>query len=59
MEIDFFIANSADSDEILHGAAFHLGLQRLPMYHLRVPVCCVALPRGAMGLSAFCDCGIY
>ena len=20
--------------------------------------CCVALPRGAMGLSAFCDCGI-
>ena len=20
--------------------------------------CCVALPRGAMGLSAVCDCGI-
>ena len=20
--------------------------------------CCVALPRGVMGLSAFCDCGI-
>ena len=22
------------------------------------PDCCVALPRGAMGLSAVCDCGI-
>ena len=21
--------------------------------------CCLALPRGAMGLSAVCDCGIY
>ena len=21
--------------------------------------CCVALPRGAMGLSAVCDCGIF
>ena len=21
--------------------------------------CCVDLPRGAMGLSAVCDCGIY
>ena len=21
--------------------------------------CCVALPRGVMGLSAFCDCGIF
>ena len=21
--------------------------------------CCVALPRGAMGLSAICDCGIF
>ena len=21
-------------------------------------VCCMALPRGAMGLSAVCDCGI-
>ena len=25
---------------------------------LAVPYCCVALPRGAMGLSAVCDCGI-
>ena len=21
--------------------------------------CCVAIPRGAMGLSAVCDCGIF
>ena len=31
-EDDFVIANSADLDEMLHYAAFHLGLHCLPKY---------------------------
>ena len=30
----------------------------LGLYCLQHCDCCVALPRGAMGLSAVCDCGI-
>ena len=44
LKIDFGLANSADPDEMLHHAAFQLGLQCLPKYPLgvlstlRVPV---------------------
>ena len=37
LNIDFVFANSADPDEMLHYAAFHLGLYCLPKYtHLWV-----------------------
>ena len=32
LKIDFVLANSADPDEMLHNAAFHLGLSCLPKY---------------------------
>ena len=32
LKIDFFLANRADPDEMLHNAAFHLGLHCLPKY---------------------------
>ena len=32
MKICFSLANSADPDEMLHHAAFHLGLHGLPKY---------------------------
>ena len=32
LKIDFNIANSADTDEMLPYAEFHLGLHCLPMY---------------------------
>ena len=32
LKIDFALANSADPDEMLHYAAFHLGLHCLPKY---------------------------
>ena len=34
-EIVFVLANSVDPDEMLHYAAFHLGLHCLPKYALR------------------------
>ena len=34
--IDFVLANSSDADEMLHFVAFHLSLQCLPKYLLRV-----------------------
>ena len=34
-KIDFVLANSADPDEMLHYAAFHLGLHCLPKYPYR------------------------
>ena len=34
-EIVFVLANSVDPDEMLHYAAFHLGLHYLPRYTLR------------------------
>ena len=36
LKIAFVIANSADPDEMLHYAAFHLGLHNLPKYGFRV-----------------------
>ena len=37
LKIDFAMANSADSDEMVHYAAFNLGLQCLPRkYPLQV-----------------------
>ena len=35
LKIDFVLANSADPDEMLHYAAFHLGLHCLPKYPFR------------------------
>ena len=35
LKIDFVFANSADPDEMLHYAAFHLGLHCLPKYPFR------------------------
>ena len=35
LEIKFVLANSDDPDEILHIAAFHLGLHCLPKYPFR------------------------
>ena len=32
LKIDFVLVNSADPDEMLHYAAFHLGLHYLPKY---------------------------
>ena len=32
LKIDFVLTNSADPDEMLHNAAFHLGLHCLPKY---------------------------
>ena len=32
LKIDFYISNSANTDEMLHYAAFHLGLHCLPKY---------------------------
>ena len=32
LKIDFILANSADTDEMPHHAAFHLGLHCLPKY---------------------------
>ena len=34
-KIDFVAANSADYDEMLHHAAFHLGLHCLPKYQIK------------------------
>ena len=36
LKIDFVLANSVDPDEMLHYAAFHLGLHCLPNYPFRV-----------------------
>ena len=36
MKIDFVLANSADPDEILPYAAFHLGVHCLPKHPFRV-----------------------
>ena len=36
LKINFVLAKSADPDEMLHYAAFHLGLHCLPKTHLRV-----------------------
>ena len=35
LKIDFVIANSANSDELSHSAAFHLGLYCLSIYQFR------------------------
>ena len=35
LKIDFFLANSADTDEMPHLAAFHLSLHCLPKYPFR------------------------
>ena len=35
LKIDFYLANSADPDEMLRNAAFHLGLHSLPKYLFR------------------------
>ena len=35
LKIDFVLASSADHDEMLHYAAFHLGLHCLPKYLFR------------------------
>ena len=37
-KIKTILANSADPDEMLHYAAFHLGLHCLPKYPFRFPV---------------------
>ena len=36
LKIVFVLANSVDPDEMLHYAAFHLGLHCLPKYHFGV-----------------------
>ena len=35
LKMDLVLANSADPDEMLHYAAFHLGLHCLPRYPFR------------------------
>ena len=35
LKINLVLANSADPDDILHNAAFHLGLHSLPKYRFR------------------------
>ena len=35
MKVDFILANSVDSGEMQHDAAFHLGFHCLPKYKFR------------------------
>ena len=35
LKMDFVVANSADPDEVLHSATFHLGLKCLQKYLFR------------------------
>ena len=39
--------------------ALYFGLCFALFFFLMYSECCVALPHGATGLSAVCDCGIY
>ena len=51
LKINIVLANSADSDKILHYVAFHLGRHCLPKYVLRV----FQSTRGKSSYYSFCQ----
>ena len=59
LKIDFVLANSADPDEMLHYAVFHLGLHCLPKYPFKHfwshPYCHIQ----ELGVSIFIQVFLY